>query len=57
MIVESSQQESLCFDNQEDKKLEGESEKDLSLSKKEDMEDDLDCKTEGIGPDIKIRAK
>ena len=57
MIVESSQQESLCFDNQEDKKLETESGNDDSLLEKEDMEHDLECRVEGITLGIKISAK
>ena len=45
MVVESSQQESPCLDNQKDSTIEEESES--CLSKKEDMEDDLEYKEKG----------
>ena len=47
MVVESSEQESQCLDNQKDSTIEEENENDACLSKKEDMEDDLECKTKG----------
>ena len=63
MIVESSQQESVCIDNQDDIKkeienqdikLESEGDNDVSLSKKGDMEHDLECNAEGKIPGKKL---
>ena len=47
MVVESSQQESPCLDNQKDSTVEERSENEACLSKKEDMEDDLEYKEKG----------